>query len=76
MAARNEGEFFESGETDDFGDFFGRSRLGDGGRKDLVNGVLDADCGIGTDTKGADGGFEASSEIGGSSHLREADCRE
>ena len=40
MAARDQGELFESSEADDFGNFFGGSRLGDGRRGYFVDDVL------------------------------------
>jgi len=63
MAAGDKGESFEGGEADDFGDLFGGGGFGDDGRNDFINGVLRADCWIGSDVRSADGGFEAGSEI-------------
>lgn len=40
MTARDQGELFEGGEADDFGNFFGGSRLRDGRRGHFVDDVL------------------------------------
>ena len=63
VAAGDEGEFFESGKTDNFCDSLGGGWFGDGGGGDFVDGVLRADCGISNDLRRTDGGFEAGGEI-------------
>lgn len=80
MAARDQREFFEGGEADDFGNFFCGIRLCDGRRSHFVDDVCGADGRIGGDVRGADGGFETGGEVGDSaSHGRgemgrEASC--
>ena len=63
IAAGDEGEFFERGKADDFGDLLGSGWFSDGRRSDLVDDVLGPDCRIGNDLRSADGGFEAGGEI-------------
>ena len=64
IAARDDGEFFERGEADDCGDFFGGGGLCDGGRKNCVDCVIRAYGWAGGDVGGADERLEARGEIG------------
>ncbi len=70
IAARNEGEFLEGSEADDFGDFFGGGGFGDGRGRDFIDSVFGASCGVEGDVSNADGGFEACGEVRAGSHLR------
>lgn len=59
IAAGDEGEFFESGETDDFGNFFGGGRFCDGGRREIVYGVFAAGYRVCGNVISADESFKA-----------------
>jgi len=65
IAAGNEGELFESGEADDFGDFFGGGGFCDDGGQDFVDGVVGAGCGIDQNVRGSDDGSKAREDAGG-----------
>src|SRR2546429_6242757 len=64
MAVRDQGELFEGGEADDFGNFPRGSWLGDGRVRQFVDDVFGAHGRIGGDVGNADGGFETGGEVG------------
>jgi len=63
IAAGDDGKIFGEGEANDFGYFVSRVGLGDGGRKNFVDGILRKGGWFGDDMVRADGGLQASGYV-------------